>query len=307
MASTTTPQWDPEAFWKEQNFQTSARYQLFDTVSRSGLHLQHWIWNYQLGYVVHPKIDVDVNMPLRIADVACGNGAWIFDVSRTHPQHEYHGFDITASHFPASGWLPSNVHLHTWDAFTNAPPEFNGTFDIVHIRTISSAIIDNRVDTLLQNLLRLLKPGGYLQWDENDLSTLAAHAAPGEESVVASSMRTMVALQTLFAQHQGKILFDWLHELPESLKSNGCEVLAHDSVGPRPELSRAWSDNTLTVWMSMIAMLPEQEIPLPPIPGLPKSISRQSFADLVRKAAEESSKGACVNMEQIVVVARKAT
>jgi len=36
------------------------------------LHLQHWIFTHQLGYLLHPKISVG-EKPLRIADVACGN------------------------------------------------------------------------------------------------------------------------------------------------------------------------------------------------------------------------------------------
>ena len=38
------------------------------------LHLQHWIWNYQLGYTLHPTIPIPLGAPLRIADVAAGNG-----------------------------------------------------------------------------------------------------------------------------------------------------------------------------------------------------------------------------------------
>jgi hypothetical protein len=38
------------------------------------LHLQHWIWNYQLGYALHPGIDTSSSSPLRVADVAAGNG-----------------------------------------------------------------------------------------------------------------------------------------------------------------------------------------------------------------------------------------
>jgi hypothetical protein len=37
------------------------------------LHLQHWIFTYQLGYLLHPKIELD-DKKLKIADVACGNG-----------------------------------------------------------------------------------------------------------------------------------------------------------------------------------------------------------------------------------------
>ncbi|TKA48833.1 hypothetical protein B0A55_12867, partial [Friedmanniomyces simplex] len=153
--------WDASAYWKEQSFQT--------------LHLQHWIFNYQLGYLLHPQITVG-EKSLKIADVACGNAAWLLDLARQHPQHEYFGLDITPAHFPAAGNLPPNTHLHTLDAFADLPSEYVGVFDVVSIRTIYSAVIDNNIQPLLLNLIKMLKPGAYLQWAENDASTLTARA-----------------------------------------------------------------------------------------------------------------------------------
>ncbi|KAK5728382.1 hypothetical protein LTR15_001518 [Elasticomyces elasticus] len=282
--------WDASAFWKEQSFQTSAR-----------LHLQHWISNYQLGYLLHPKIDVG-EKTLMIADVACGNGAWLLDVAHQHPQHEYVGLDITAAHFPAAGNLPSNVRLYTLDAFVELPSEYVGEFDIVNIRTIYSAVIDNNVEPLLLNLVKMLKPGGYLQWAENDASTLTARAPEGVDK---DAMSTVVSVVNFFLEYQSKLLPDWLQTLGSSLGKQGCEILANDTISPSAELSRAWSDNMLTVWIGMPAMLPEQPIPLPQMPGLPVNVSRHTFGDLVMKSAQESSQGAWPAMDQRVIVARK--
>lgn len=44
------------------------------TRSSHRLHLQHWVWKYQLGYDLHPQIDVSKKTALKIADVAAGNG-----------------------------------------------------------------------------------------------------------------------------------------------------------------------------------------------------------------------------------------
>ena len=37
------------------------------------LHLQHWLYNRQFGWLLHPSIPVD-KPKLKIADIACGNG-----------------------------------------------------------------------------------------------------------------------------------------------------------------------------------------------------------------------------------------
>jgi hypothetical protein len=61
---TGAPKWDAKNFWSGQDFQTSAR-----------LHLQHWIWNYQLGFAtVHPKIEISSGEHLEVADIGAGNG-----------------------------------------------------------------------------------------------------------------------------------------------------------------------------------------------------------------------------------------
>ncbi|KAK3679928.1 hypothetical protein LTR78_000305 [Recurvomyces mirabilis] len=283
--------WDAKNFWVEQDFQTSTR-----------LHLQHWIFTHQLGYLLHP--DIDQSEPLKIADVACGNAAWILDLQRAHPEHEYHGLDINPRIFPAAELLPKNVQLHELDAFADLPDEYKNAFDIVDIRTIYSAIIDNKVEPLLTNLLAMLKPGGYLQWAENDFHTLAVHTIQGGK---AEALETIVNIQKFFAVHQTKMSSDWLLNLPRTLEQRRCKVLVEEHIKPFPSLARAWSDNNLSVFLGVISLLPEQEIPLPSVPGLPKTLSRKILAELVMQGAKEASSGAWVSMEQRVVVVQKAS
>ena len=39
----------------------------------SSLYAQHWMWRFQLGYLIHPTIPQD-RENLKVADVACGTG-----------------------------------------------------------------------------------------------------------------------------------------------------------------------------------------------------------------------------------------
>ncbi|KAI7286111.1 hypothetical protein KC345_g1394 [Hortaea werneckii] len=286
------PEYDAQAYWKEQDFQTSAR-----------LHLQHWIWNYQLGYQVHPLVDIGCTPPLRIADVACGNGAWLLEVQRKWPTHEYHGFDLTSSHFPGQPWLPQNTNFSVWDLFADIPAHMEEAFDIVHIRAIASAVRNNEVQTIVQKLLGLLKPGGYLQWDEQDSSTLQGRIV-SKATDAKSSMKSLVAVQK--ALHAGHgMLWDWLHDLPSTLEQANCELMVNDVFNPSQELSRAWVDNLLTVCMGVIDRMPERDIPLPEASDLPESISRKTYAKLVQEAAVESTEGSWMGMNQVVIVAKK--
>lgn len=116
----------------------------------------------------------------------------------------------------------------------------------MHIRTLNSAIVDNNVGPVLDNALKMLKPGGYLQWEENDPSKLACEAA--DETVSTASTDMMVRLQVVMLKAHSRILQDWLYALPETLRERGCEVVAHEVSEAKRELARATTDNYLLVW-----------------------------------------------------------
>nr|POF13360.1 n-methyltransferase tcpn [Quercus suber] len=105
-----------------------------------------------------------------VADVACGTALWLVEVGRQiGPSSDLHGFDINLNQAPPAQWLPKNLKLHSWNLFEDVPQEFVGAFDIVHVRLITVLIKDNDPRKVMQNLYKLLKPGGYLQWDEVDV------------------------------------------------------------------------------------------------------------------------------------------
>ncbi|KAL8934499.1 MAG: hypothetical protein Q9216_005884, partial [Gyalolechia sp. 2 TL-2023] len=56
--------------------------------------------------------------------------------------------------------------MQEWDMFIPPPAEYIGAFDVVHIRHVQLVIKDNDPAPVVRNLRALLKPTGYLQWDE---------------------------------------------------------------------------------------------------------------------------------------------
>ncbi|KAF2168286.1 hypothetical protein M409DRAFT_21724 [Zasmidium cellare ATCC 36951] len=227
----------PSKFWKEQDFQSSAR-----------LHMQHWIWLYTLGYNLDPKIDVSKDDPIRIADIACCNGAWILDVHQEYPNATINGFDLTPAHFPAAGWLSPDISFHAWDVFTEVPDQYVGVFDVVHVRALSSAILDNKVEPVLDNLLKMLKPGGYIQWDEGDSSATRADVPSNNPKLQSVATTALVHFFHRSQQAAAHMSPEWLYTLPKTLQSRGCEVLIEQWLPAKGELQRAWCDNFLTVW-----------------------------------------------------------
>ncbi|KAH6696446.1 hypothetical protein BKA61DRAFT_563504 [Leptodontidium sp. MPI-SDFR-AT-0119] len=143
-----------------------------DFVDFNRLNLQHHIWKDIFGYSLSPKIPRNEKF-LKIADVATGTGIWLLDIHSQLPSStttELVGFDTDATQVGHKAWLPENLSVRQWSVFDEVPKDLEGTFDIVNVRLIVFVIEEDPVP-VLRNLLKLLKPGGHLQWCEIDLES----------------------------------------------------------------------------------------------------------------------------------------
>ena len=83
--------------------------------------------------------------------------AWLIEAAREVPSSaKLEGFDISGANFPAQEWLPANVSMHVQDAFAELPEQLVGVYDVVHIRTIVSAVPKGDPGPLLKNLVQML-------------------------------------------------------------------------------------------------------------------------------------------------------
>ena len=101
---------------------------------------------------------------------------------------------MSTSHYPVAANLPTNVSLGVLDAFDEVPADYIAKFDLIHVRAFAVVIKGGNLNPLLENLVRMLsvlsfqlslplwlrttsvEPGGYLQWDEFDVTSYAAHS-----------------------------------------------------------------------------------------------------------------------------------
>ena len=214
---------------------------------------------------------------------------------------EYHGFDLSPTNFPAKEWLGENITTHLLDAFMpDLPEEWVGKFDIVHIRAILSAVKDNNVEPLIKNLVKMLKPGGYLQWDEAASNSNLARSPSPSVSCEASTeiVKMMQNFSTMF-----KMLDDWLKVLPATLKDHGMSLISDEEMQPKKELMKAWTDDLLMVYEEIQWSVPlEKDLPTG---GAGGGLSREKYQALFARVLEETAKGVSISMEARVVVARK--
>lgn len=96
------------------------------------------------------------------------------------PTAELYGFDIQPAHFSARRNIPPNVQLVQGDVLSkDLVGELTNSFDVVHLRAFGSLIKNSDCSPILEAVRTLLKPGGYLQWEEADSSAMTAIAADG--------------------------------------------------------------------------------------------------------------------------------
>lgn len=120
------------------------------------LALQQYVWQQALGYNIHPRIP-QLPETAKIADVAAGTGLWLIEVGRQLPPTvSLNAFDITLRQAPPKPWLPENMDLHNWNIFDEPPSQFQGIFDLVHVRLVTVVIKEHDPTTVMRNLGKLL-------------------------------------------------------------------------------------------------------------------------------------------------------
>ncbi|RDA83741.1 hypothetical protein CP532_3659 [Ophiocordyceps camponoti-leonardi (nom. inval.)] len=146
-----------------------------------------------------------VNSPKRILDCGCGSGDWAVDVARRFPDCEVLGIDISPHIMPEDG--PNNLEFQIDDL--NGRFTFpSDHFDLVHSQMVAGGIHSNRWRSYIQDMIRVLRPGGWCQmvevyfnaqsdngtlereWSREYLDTMHRHKDPRAAMHLASWMRS---------------------------------------------------------------------------------------------------------------------
>ncbi len=109
-----------------------------------------------------------------IVDVGTGDGSFVYQLARRHPDRFYLGIDAQASALektsekihrkPAKGGLPNVLFIQA--AVEALPPELDGVADEVHVHfpwgSLLGAVATGD-ETILRNLRRICAPGAWLE------------------------------------------------------------------------------------------------------------------------------------------------
>ena len=139
------------------------------------LNLQYFLWQRILKFTIHPSVRLPPAP--NIADVATGTGLWMLDAAQERPNARLHGYDVDTTQAPAPGWLPANARIDRWDIFQDPPAQALGSYDLVHVRLLVLVLSGLDPRPVIRRLSSLLKPGGWLQWE--DLDCIHMHVKRG--------------------------------------------------------------------------------------------------------------------------------
>ncbi|CAG8795917.1 35284_t:CDS:2 [Gigaspora margarita] len=96
----------------------------------------------------------------KVLDVGCGPGVWLLSTSLEYPLTQFYGIDI-APVFPKE-IKPENLEFIQSD-ITNGIRFDDNYFDFVRMNLLSTSLQENQWVYVIEELVRVLKPGGYIE------------------------------------------------------------------------------------------------------------------------------------------------
>ena len=249
------------------------------------LNYQYYLWKQALQFNTHPSIPISGD--LQIADIATGTGIWLLDLHQEFPFARLDGFDIDISNAPPPQWLPENVSIHRWSIFDTVPAHLHGKYDIIHLRLLILVVQNSDPTAIIRNVSRMLKPGGYIQWD--DLNYPGTHIAKADPNMKVSAFDELRKFVYSGGRH------DWVLDLPNILQENGFVDARLDHYCDRRELALANSEQHLMTMNEFADRLQKEG----------NITDAENIYHLIGNVLVEAEGGAGLSMPRVVVVARK--
>src|SRR4051812_12803199 len=103
----------------------------------------------------------------RMLDMGCGDGAWTLDVARHIGADDVHGVEMISA--AADGARARGIDVVAADLAAPLTVYEDESFDVIHSNQVIEHLRDT--DCFMQEIRRLLRPGGYALVSTNNLSS----------------------------------------------------------------------------------------------------------------------------------------
>ncbi len=134
--------------------------------------------------------------PRRVLDVGSGSGQWGFDICAAFPGAMVVGFDLR----PGKGGEPANYRFVRGNLLHGLPFSV-GQFDLVHQRVLTTGVPLASWATVVDDLVRITRPGGWVELVEIAWSFWPAGPATERLTALSCQMGRTLGLdstQTIF-------------------------------------------------------------------------------------------------------------
>ncbi|KAI8583354.1 hypothetical protein K450DRAFT_223226 [Umbelopsis ramanniana AG] len=140
-----------------------------------------------------------------VLDVGCGPGTWTLEMATEYPEADFYGMDI-AEIYPKT-IKPANSFFLQDDILTCTQFK-DEMFDYIFVRHVYGCFSVVEWDILMKVLLRLLKPGGYVEFRE--INPMVQDPGPITADIVntlfITTLRTTRNIDPALAQHLTSII-----------------------------------------------------------------------------------------------------
>ncbi|KAJ6130525.1 hypothetical protein N7512_003305 [Penicillium capsulatum] len=147
---------------------------------------------------------------MKIADIGAGTGLWTLEVAHGFSDAQVMAYDIADTYFPAKEYWPSNLTFDHLDCLNEPPASLAGQFDVVHLRMWAIIIKENDPCPLIRHASKLLKPGGFIQWED---ARFGSSVMRGEAAIKIQDL--MGRFSASINQDYKGIRLRWLDELDQ--------------------------------------------------------------------------------------------
>ncbi|KAG0186549.1 hypothetical protein DFQ28_007635, partial [Apophysomyces sp. BC1034] len=110
----------------------------------------------------HAPVHDVLNEGCTVLDSGCGPATWTLEMAEMYPRSEFHGIDVSAVY--PEDIKPANTHFYMANVIQLPFPDNH--FDYIHQRTLSFGLTQDDWAKAIQELIRVLKPGGWLELTE---------------------------------------------------------------------------------------------------------------------------------------------
>ncbi|GBC06977.1 hypothetical protein RclHR1_07180002 [Rhizophagus clarus] len=130
-------------------------------------HNHHFLKKYLFQCNISSPVNENLTKGGAVLDIGCGPATFLLEVAGQYPNSKFFGIDIEPI-FPKE-IKPCNLEFQLADMFQGLPFPDN-MFDLVHLETILFSITPSQLDLLIDEMVRVTKPSGFIEFVETHMT-----------------------------------------------------------------------------------------------------------------------------------------